>query len=619
MTTKKITDLTVATVADDTDLLAVVQGGETKQMTREVLTGPGPHEIEHAFNGFALGVLSFIISESGGTVTATVDNSVSPGTDLLTWHSDREHDIVLPASVSLTPGSDISPQINFIYFLASTNTLTKNTSSWPAGEHTRIGVVLCQSATSVGLYGPYKVHQWSDQPYDAGDGGHITHLNEWIRNQHATWKSGCVVTVTGSGTANVTLSTTSGMVYQLHEHSMPAFADPSAFYVPNDFTTVYVRRTALSDITADSTGTSLANKIFGVVVWGVVNAATGDCKLMVNLPSGGYNGSDPESVRGDVDRTVNFSIPEDFLGVGFLIRRLVFKLSGGNYTLYDSTADDLRGFSPNSAPGGASGQSNVFADNTFRIQDDGDSTKEIAFEASGITTGTVRTLTAPDASGTLVLKDSSDILTNKTLDVNGVGNVISNIDIGNCIAASQVEAETGTDNTKLLTALRVAQAIAVLGVAGKVLQDLQTNKTSTFTNTTTSTWVALTGLSQAITPSATSSKVRVTVVLNHGNTAGSAMNPCFRVKRGASVLTVGDVVGSRTSCAAFGVAVDSLSMNSTVIDLLDSPASTSAQTYTVEVFHAYAGTFYLNRESNDTNSTSHPRTICSISTKEIGA
>ena len=42
-------------------------------------------------------------------------------------------------------------------------------------------------------------------------------------------------------------------------------------------------------------------------------------------------------------------------------------------------------------------------DNTFRVDNRSDPTKKIAFDASGITTGTTRTLKSPDASGTLLL------------------------------------------------------------------------------------------------------------------------------------------------------------------------------------------------------------------------
>jgi hypothetical protein len=38
----------------------------------------------------------------------------------------------------------------------------------------------------------------------------------------------------------------------------------------------------------------------------------------------------------------------------------------------------------------------TFLDSTFRVQDDGDNTKQIAFQASGITTATTRTITMPD-------------------------------------------------------------------------------------------------------------------------------------------------------------------------------------------------------------------------------
>jgi hypothetical protein len=43
----------------------------------------------------------------------------------------------------------------------------------------------------------------------------------------------------------------------------------------------------------------------------------------------------------------------------------------------------------------------TFVDNSFRIEDNSDGTKELAFECSGITTGTTRTMTVPDADGTI--------------------------------------------------------------------------------------------------------------------------------------------------------------------------------------------------------------------------
>jgi hypothetical protein len=45
--------------------------------------------------------------------------------------------------------------------------------------------------------------------------------------------------------------------------------------------------------------------------------------------------------------------------------------------------------------------SDLYRDANFRIISDSDTSKELAFSLSGITTGTTRTLTAPDASGTI--------------------------------------------------------------------------------------------------------------------------------------------------------------------------------------------------------------------------
>jgi hypothetical protein len=57
----------------------------------------------------------------------------------------------------------------------------------------------------------------------------------------------------------------------------------------------------------------------------------------------------------------------------------------------------LRGWSTGGGDGGTE-----FADDVFRIQDDGDPTKELAFQVSGVGAGTTRTLTAPPADGHLL-------------------------------------------------------------------------------------------------------------------------------------------------------------------------------------------------------------------------
>lgn len=55
-------------------------------------------------------------------------------------------------------------------------------------------------------------------------------------------------------------------------------------------------------------------------------------------------------------------------------------------------------------------------DSRFRIADNSDPTKLIAFEASGLTTGTTRTYSGPDATGILVLEAASQTISNKVFD-----------------------------------------------------------------------------------------------------------------------------------------------------------------------------------------------------------
>ena len=57
----------------------------------------------------------------------------------------------------------------------------------------------------------------------------------------------------------------------------------------------------------------------------------------------------------------------------------------------------------------------TFRDDRFTLQDNGDTTKQLQFQLSGITTATTRTLTVPNASTTLVGHDTAQTLTNKTI------------------------------------------------------------------------------------------------------------------------------------------------------------------------------------------------------------
>lgn len=48
-------------------------------------------------------------------------------------------------------------------------------------------------------------------------------------------------------------------------------------------------------------------------------------------------------------------------------------------------------------------------DSTFIIQDSTDNTKQVQFEASGVTTGTTRTITIPNANGTIYISGNTDV------------------------------------------------------------------------------------------------------------------------------------------------------------------------------------------------------------------
>ena len=138
---------------------------------------------------------------------------------------------------------------------------------------------------------------------------------------------------------------------------------------------------------------------------------------------------------------------------------------------------------------------------------------------------------------------------------------------------------------------------------GHALQVINTIKTDVYTMAS-GTFTDIPGMSATITPSATSSKVLVFVSLTYG---GDNYNFAGRLLRGSIEIaknTDSGVGDNRATFAMTGVRQGSSWCEySSTVNFLDTPSTTSATVYKVQVRNqGGAGTFWLNRSVRD-NST----------------
>lgn len=154
--------------------------------------------------------------------------------------------------------------------------------------------------------------------------------------------------------------------------------------------------------------------------------------------------------------------------------------------------------------------------------------------------------------------------------------------------------------------------------AGTVLQVVSVTKTDVFSSSS-STAIAVTGLAATITPTSTSNKILVMINFNTGGDTSTA-NCDYYFYRNGSLLTgaIGDASGSeQRSAAHYDPSVVRMG-HPFIISYLDSPASTSAQTYQLYQKAQSGGyTFYINRSQTQDGNTG--RTISTITLMEIAA
>ena len=188
---------------------------------------------------------------------------------------------------------------------------------------------------------------------------------------------------------------------------------------------------------------------------------------------------------------------------------------------------------------------------------------------------------------------------------------------------------TNTNRTLTLpdeagTVLTSAGVPASAMPAGSVIQVVSATKTDTtsFSSSSTNTYVDITGMSVTITPTSATSKILVmyTACVSQSTTATIHI----RLYRGATSIGQGNASGNRLGdSAVWRVASDQYAFDVAPISnsFLDSPNTTSATTYKLmaTLGSSYSGTFYLNRSWDDGDANYSGRTASTITVMEIAA
>ncbi len=161
-----------------------------------------------------------------------------------------------------------------------------------------------------------------------------------------------------------------------------------------------------------------------------------------------------------------------------------------------------------------------------------------------------------------------------------------------------------------------AQVVQAVPVPKGIVQVVSTTKTDTFTTTST-TFTDVTGLSVSITPTSASNKIFILVTLTgQGLTATASLQG--RLMRDSTAIAIGDTAGSRARVSLGNLDAGGSSQLSSPIMFLDSPATTSAITYKIQILcNQTPNTVFVNRSSTDTDSVQFGRGISTITVMEV--
>lgn len=148
-------------------------------------------------------------------------------------------------------------------------------------------------------------------------------------------------------------------------------------------------------------------------------------------------------------------------------------------------------------------------------------------------------------------------------------------------------------------AIQTTAGKPILNSTGSILQVIQAVKTDTF-STSNFSFADVTGLSVTITPSSSSSKILVMAEMKVGSNIDYSTS--IRLVRGSTAIYLGDLNGSRTQVSSWVTnyfnatsSTYGYAMIPASIIYLDSPATTAATTYKIQLSSYTGNTSYVNR------------------------
>jgi len=334
------------------------------------------------------------------------------------------------ARIALTDGTATVPTTQVVYVTIVGGVATLDTTGeTPDVPYASIAIVSLLDAATTASDGALMNRRTTTAKAHNGR-GRIAYLNERLLIESPKWV-GDGITPSGSVSDNnpdrLDFSVASGTVYQVHKQDFPEISViDDGIYLANgsggtNGLTNFTKYFNLADLCGYVASDVVRDtKCRGnLIIFGLINKETSECKLMVNLPTTLYSDNDAQAYY-DYNVSAVTSVSTDLRHTAFLIARIPYELDGLNSLTFINPVGldeiiNMLGVDVNTT-GGSAGGSASFIPDLSQVLNAGASADDGAIEDVGSITSAKLTITSDAAidiiaSGNLTLSASGVVRT----------------------------------------------------------------------------------------------------------------------------------------------------------------------------------------------------------------